>query len=135
MSNNYWQPQNNQNGSTEPGVPPRKSGLLSNYGNQSSSTGPSFLPPANNPAPQGPSSSSPLPPPSPYQSRPMPGPQGAPNPGIPPQQLPNGPTFMAGPGQMIQRISGKMASLRRPAPVVDQNPMVRYRETQPPVAP
>ena len=138
MSNNYWQSQNNQNGSTGPGMPPRKSGLLNNYGGQGQ--------PTNNPATQGPPPSSPLPPPVPYQgNQPVPGPQGAqafiparptsqqlP----PPQQQPwNGPDFMARPVQMVKRLSNKMAAIRRPAPAVDPNPLVRYNGPQPPAVP
>ncbi|HEX7734992.1 MAG TPA: transglycosylase domain-containing protein [Ktedonobacteraceae bacterium] len=145
MSNNYWQSQNNQNGPAGPGGPPKKSGLLSNYKGQGPSSTASPVP-VNSPAPQGSPSSSPLPPPAPYQgNQPAPGPQGGPSfaPARPPsQQLPpmqqqgNGlGNFMARPMQMVQRISSKMGALRRPAPNVDPNPMVRYRGPQPPAPP
>ncbi len=146
MSNNYWQPQNNQNKPAEPAAPPpKKSGLLSNYGNQGRPAPSSQVPPVNNPPTQGPPSSSPLPPPVPYQgNQTVPGPQGAPTflpargpapQSLPPQQAWNGPTFMARPMQMVQRLSNKMAAMRRPGPSVDPNPMVRYRGPQPPAVP
>lgn len=116
MSNNYWQPQNNHN-STE--NQPRKSGLLSNYGS----------PPANRPVTQGPPPTSPFPPAPNQVNRPM----GQPSQQLPPpQQQWNGPTFMARPAQMVQRISAKMAAMRRPNQPVDPNPMVRYRGHQSP---
>ncbi|MEO7019795.1 MAG: transglycosylase domain-containing protein [Ktedonobacteraceae bacterium] len=126
MSNNYWQSQNNQNGHAGPENPPRKSGLLSNYGGQQPG-------PGNSPAPQGP------PPSSPFPSAPSQGNQPAPYRGQSSQQLPppqqqpqwNGPTFMAGPVQMAQRFSAKMAAMRRTGqPSVDPNPMVRYHHGQ-----
>lgn len=131
MSNNYWQSQNNQHGPTESGMPPRKSGLLSNYGNQSQPAAPSSSSPVPNPATQGPPPSSPLPPPGPQN-----GPMSLP--GQPPAQQPrqwNGPAFMARPMQMVQRISSKMTALRRPAPNVDPNPLVRYHGPQLPSVP
>src|SRR5579859_2780764 len=147
MSNNYWQAPNNQNGPAEPGMPPRKSGLLSNYGNQGNPAASSPLSPAHNPATQGPPPSSPIPPPVPYRNnQPAPGPQGAqafvparqPSQQLPPpQQQPqwNGPAFMARPVQMVQRLSHKMAAMRRTGPEVDPNPLVRYRGPQPPAVP
>lgn len=126
MSNNYWQSQNqnNQNGGpTNSGEPPRKSGLLSNYGGQ--------RPANNNPGPQGPPPSPSLPP----SNQTFRGPQGGPPPQLPPpQQQWNGPAFMARPVQMVQRLSNKMAAMRRQGPQVDQNPLVRYHGSQPPSA-
>src|SRR5216683_4799598 len=126
MSNNYWQAQNNQNGQAGPGGPPRKSGLLGNYSNNGNSAAPLSPPPGNRPAPQGPPPSSPLPPPAPYQGN-----QPA---RLPAQQMPaqaqpqwNGPSFMARPVQMMQRLSNKMGAIRRPGPGVEPNPLVRYR--------
>lgn len=40
---------------------------------------------------------------------------------------------MARPMQMVQRLSNKMAAMRRPAPPVNPNPLVRYHSPQPPV--
>src|SRR5581483_5310526 len=114
MSNNYWQSQNNQNGQQGPGTPPRKSGLLSNYGNQAQ-------PPANNFVPQG---QSPIPPgTAPAQQLP------------PPQPQWYGPSFMARPAHMVQRISNKMAALRRAGQASPPDPLVRYRSPQPPAPP
>src|SRR5258707_14926353 len=93
-----------------------------------------YRPPGNRPAPQGPPPSSPLPPPVPYQGN-----QPA---RLPAQQMPaqaqpqwNGPSFMARPVQMVQRLSNKMAAMRRPGPGVEPNPLVRYRGPEPPAAP
>lgn len=117
MSNNYWQSQNNQNGQPGPGTPPRKSGLLSNYGNQAQQ-------PANNLVPQG---QSPLPPGPPV---------GRPSQQLPPPQAQwHGPSFMARPAQMVQRISNKMAALRRTGQGAPPDPLVRYRPPQPPAPP
>lgn len=128
MSNNYWQPQNSQNGHAGPMNQPRKSGLLSNYATQ---------PPGPNtrPAPQGPpplpSAPSQINPPTPYggqSSQQLPPPQ--------PQQQWQGPAFMARPVQMVQRLSAKMAALRRPVqPPADPNPLVRYHSPQMPTPP
>jgi len=46
-----------------------------------------------------------------------------------------GPAFMAQPRQMVQRLSNKMAALRRQSPAVDPNPLVRYRAPQQPPLP
>lgn len=117
MSNNYWQSQHNQNGQQGPSTPPRKSGLLSNYGKPAQQ-------PASHQVPQGPASNQP----GPY-----------PPAGHPSQQLPpapqqwNGPSFMARPAHMVQRISHKMAALRRTAGQgAPPDPLVRYRSPQPP---
>jgi membrane peptidoglycan carboxypeptidase len=128
MSNNYWQSQNNFSGSQEPGNTSRKSGLLTNYENQSSRAASSPVPPANHPAAGGPPPSSPLPSP-PYQVPARPSRSFS-----PPQQW-NGPAFIARPAQMVQRISQKMAALRRTGQAVDPNPLVRYRPPQPPAPP
>lgn len=116
MSNNYWQSQNDPNGSPKPENVGRKSGLLSNYGNQTQQ-------PANNPVPQGPSPISPLPP------------AGRSSQQLPPPQQRNGPSFMARPAQIVQRWSAKMAAMRRPAQPVEPGPLVRYRPPQPPDSP
>lgn len=140
MSTNHWQPQNNRQDPTEPAMPPRKSGLLSNYREQTAQQA-SSVPPANSPAPQGPPSFSPFPPASSLPTnQPIAGPQGGM--GYPPmrpseQNAPafpqawNGPAFMARPLQMVQQISSKMAALRRPVPPVDPNPLVLYHSPQP----
>lgn len=109
MSSNYWQSQNNQNGPAGPENQnqPRKSGLLSNYAAQQGT-------PNNSPMPQGPPIS-PVPSqnnqPAPYNGQSM-----SPTPPPSPQQPWNGPTFMARPMQMVQRLSAKMAALRPPSP-------------------
>ncbi len=119
MSNNYWQSQNNQNGHAGPPNQPRKSGLLSNYTNQPAA-------PGNGPTPQGPPAASPFPG-APNQSN-QPGPYR----GQPPQQQWNGPGFLERPVQMVQRLSAKMAAIRRQGQMpVDPNPLVLYHNPQP----
>ncbi|HLG77591.1 MAG TPA: hypothetical protein VKX46_14330, partial [Ktedonobacteraceae bacterium] len=133
MNTNYWQSRDNQNDPAKPYA--RRSGLLSNYGHQGQIS-------ANNPAPQGPPPSSPLPPAAYSVNQPAPAapatspyaPGGGPSQAVlPRQQQWNGPAFMARPMQIAQRISSKMAALRRSAPPVDPNPLVRYHPPQPPM--
>ncbi|MGH2506820.1 MAG: hypothetical protein ACRDHZ_05325, partial [Ktedonobacteraceae bacterium] len=126
MSNNYWQAPNNQNGHATPENPPRKSGLLSNYAGQQAV-------PSNRPAPQGPpTQSAPSQNSQPTLYKGQPSQQQLP----PPQPQWNGPTFMARPIQMVQRLSAKMVAMRRPAqPPVDPNPLVRYHDQQMPTPP
>lgn len=120
MSNNYWQSQQNQNGQPGPGNPPRKSGLLSNYGNQAQQ-------PAST---QGPAGGPPLPP----GNQPAYPPMGPPAQQMPPQQW-RGPAFMARPAHMVQRISHKMAALRHTGQEAPPDLLVRYRPPQPPQPP
>ncbi|HET8845467.1 MAG TPA: transglycosylase domain-containing protein [Ktedonobacteraceae bacterium] len=130
MSNNYWQPQNNQNSQAGSEHPPRKSGLLSTYARQQPSMPgappASPLPPTNNSTYNGGPAPTYRPEPMQQSSQQLP----------PPQQAQwNGPAFMARPMQMVQRWSNKMAAMRRPPAVVDPNPLVRYHNPQPSALP
>jgi membrane peptidoglycan carboxypeptidase len=117
MSNNYWQSQNNHNGQPGPGTPPRKSGLLSSYGNQVQQQANNLVPQGQSPFPPGP-------------------PVGQPSQQLPPPQAQwHGPSLMARPAQMVQRISNKMAALRRVGQGAPPDPLVRYRPPQPPAPP
>ncbi len=69
-------------------------------------------------------------------------PQNNQNQNMPQGQIPSpqaqqwrGPAFMAQPRRMVQRLSNKMAALRRPGPAVDPNPLERYRAPQQPPMP
>src|SRR5690349_15062092 len=138
MSSNFLPPQNNQNNFQE--QPRRRTGLLSGGytdGQQAPQQPAQFAPPAQVPGRANPPSLAP----QNVQQGPMSGPPGqfgppgqlSPplQPPAPPQQW-HGPGFMARPMQMVQRLSNKMAAMRRPAPQVDPNPLVRYHAPQPP---
>ncbi len=128
MSSNFLPPQNNQKSPQQP--PKRPTGLLSGgyAGQQPPTRQGSLFEPSGRANPVAPH----------YSQRPLTG--NLPGQfGPPPQQLPpprqqqwNGPAFIERPVQMMQRWSNKMAAMGRPAPTVDPNPLVRYRQPQPP---
>ena len=108
MSNNYWSQEPDSNQVAQQNGKPRSGGLLSRYSEQLLQAPSQHVPPAVQ-APQGA---------PPY----VPSPQ---------QQAGPAPSFFANAMQTMRRWSGKMAATR--GGVVDENPLVLYRPSAPPL--
>ena len=121
MSNNYWNQQRNSNHPAQQGGSPRTDSMIGNYSEQSVQRPPQYSPSVGQ-APQG------MPPYS--QMSPLPPPQ---QPAWPaPQQWPSH-SFLGNAIQTVRRLTGKMAAVR--GQNVDQNPLVLYRPSTPPLPP
>jgi len=121
VSNNYWNQQRNSNHAAQQGGGPRTDSMIGNYSEQAVQRPPQYSPSVGQ-APQG------LPPYS--QMSPLPPP---PQPAWPaPQQWPSH-SFLGNAIQTVRRLTGKMAAVR--GQNVDQNPLVLYRPSTPPLPP
>ncbi len=119
MSNNYWNQQRNGNHTVQQSGGPRTDNPVGNYFDQPFQASPQYSPSVGQAPPGMPpySQMSPVPPP---QQSAWPTPQAW-------------PSFLGNAVQTVRRLTGKVAAVR--GQNVDQNPLVLYRPSAPPLSP